>query len=90
MHISRVFIAETISGGVAINAIALHVACDDLPFGGVGHSGIGSYRGRDGFRTFSHARSVFTEGKVNLAKLAGTLPPYSEKVGKMLASQIKK
>ena len=83
-------IAETISGGVAINAIALHVACDDLPFGGVGHSGIGSYRGRDGFRTFSHARSVYREGFVDMAKLAGTLPPYGQKVAKMLDSQIKK
>jgi coniferyl-aldehyde dehydrogenase len=83
-------IAQTISGGVAINAIALHVACDDLPFGGVGHSGIGSYRGRDGFRTFSHARSIYREGFVDMAKLAGTLPPYGQKVAKMLDSQIKK
>jgi coniferyl-aldehyde dehydrogenase len=81
---------ETISGGVSINAIALHVACDDLPFGGVGFSGMGHYRGRDGFRTFSHARGVYREGLVDLAKLAGTLPPYGEKVAKILASQIKK
>ena len=83
-------INETISGGVAINAIGLHVACDDMPFGGVGHSGMGSYRGRDGFRTFSHARAVYREGFVDMAKLAGTLPPYGEKVAKLLASQIKK
>ena len=86
---SRV-IEQTISGGVSINTIAMHVACDDLPFGGIGHSGMGSYRGRDGFRTFSHARSVYREGFVDLAKLAGTLPPYGEKVAKMLESQIKK
>jgi coniferyl-aldehyde dehydrogenase len=83
-------IDETISGGVSINNVAMHVACDDLPFGGVGHSGIGSYRGRDGFRTFSHARGVYKEGWVNMAKLAGTLPPYGEKLANMLDSQIKK
>jgi coniferyl-aldehyde dehydrogenase len=83
-------IDETISGGVSINNVAMHVACDDLPFGGVGHSGIGNYRGRDGFRTFSHARGVYREGWVNMAKLAGTLPPYGEKLANMLDSQIKK
>jgi coniferyl-aldehyde dehydrogenase len=83
-------INETLSGGVAVNAIALHVACDDMPFGGIGHSGMGNYRGRDGFRTFSHARGVYREGFVDMAKLAGTLPPYGQQVAKMLASQIKK
>ena len=83
-------ISETISGGVSVNAVAMHVACDDLPFGGVGHSGTGNYRGIHGFRTFSHARSVYKEGWVNMAKLAGTLPPYGDKLAKMLDSQIKK
>jgi coniferyl-aldehyde dehydrogenase len=83
-------ISETISGGVSINAVAMHVACDDLPFGGTGHSGIGNYRGRDGFRTFSHGRAVYKEGWVNMAKLAGTLPPYGQKIDKMLEGQIKK
>jgi coniferyl-aldehyde dehydrogenase len=83
-------INETISGGVAVNAIALHVATDDLPFGGVGKSGMGSYRGREGFRTFSHGRAVYREGFVDMAKLAGTLPPYGQKVANMLESQIKK
>lgn len=83
-------IAETISGGVSVNTIAMHVACDDMPFGGVGSSGMGHYRGRDGFRTFSHARAVFQQGFVDIAKLAGTLPPYGEKIAKMLNSQIKK
>ena len=83
-------LSETISGGASVNSIAMHVACDDMPFGGVGHSGMGNYRGHDGFRTFSHARSVYREGFVDMAKLAGTLPPYGEKVAKMLESQIKK
>ncbi len=83
-------LAETISGGVTVNNVTMHVACDDLPFGGIGHSGIGNYRGRDGFRTFSHARSVYREGWVDLAKLGGTLPPYGQKVDKLLDGQIKK
>ncbi len=83
-------INETLSGGVAVNAIALHVACDDMPFGGIGHSGMGNYRGRDGFRTFSHGRGVYREGFVDMAKLAGTLPPYGQKIAKMLEGQIKK
>ena len=80
----------TLSGGVSINEVIMHVSCVDLPFGGVGHSGIGSYHGREGFKTFSHARGVYTEGKLNLMKLAGMAPPYSDKTRKALGSQIKK
>lgn len=83
-------LANSIAGGVTVNDIAMHVACDDMPFGGVGNSGIGNYRGFEGFRTFSHAKSVFSQGFVNLAKLAGTLPPYGEKMDNMMAQQIKK
>lgn len=84
-------LGNTLSGGVSINETMMHVACSDIPFGGVGASGMGNYHGREGFKTFSHARGVYTEGKINLAKLAGTLPPYNvEKLKKMLAGQIKK
>lgn len=81
---------NTISGGVSVNDIAMHFACDDMPFGGVGPSGMGNYHGFEGFKTFSHSKAVFKQGFVNLAKLAGTLPPYSDKVDKMMAGQIKK
>ena len=80
----------TISGGVTVNDIGMHVGCEDIPFGGVGQSGMGSYHGIDGFRTFSHAKSVFRQGRVNIAKLAGTLPPYGKGVDKMMAKQITK
>ena len=83
-------IAETTAGGMTVNDVTMHFACDDMPFGGVGASGMGHYHGFEGFKTFSHAKSVFTQGKVNLPKLAGTLPPYGEKVEKMLLGQIKK
>jgi len=83
-------IAETTSGGMSINDIAVHFACDDLPFGGIGPSGMGHYHGHEGFKTFSHAKSVFKQGRVNLAKLAGTLPPYGDRIAKMIPSMVKK
>ena len=81
---------HSIAGGVSINDIAMHYACDDIPFGGVGPSGMGHYHGFEGFKTFSHAKSVFKQGFVNIAKLAGTQPPYSDKLDKIMAMQIKK
>lgn len=83
-------IDHTLSGGVTINDVALHFACDDLPFGGVGPSGMGHYHGFEGFKTFSHARAVFRQARIDVMKLAGTRPPYSERVDKMMAQQIRK
>lgn len=62
------------SGGVTINGTMLHLANDNLPFGGVGASGYGAYRGRRGFEEFSHARSVFATGAWHSTRLAA--PPY--------------
>ena len=56
-------LAETISGGVTINDTLLHIAQDDLPFGGVGPSGMGSYHGFDGFRSFSAQKAVFRQSR---------------------------
>ena len=81
---------STLSGGATVNNVTMHVGSCDLPFGGVGKSGIGNYHGIEGFKTFSHARSVFRQGKIDLAKIAGTLPPYTDKIEKMLDGQIKK
>lgn len=49
---------RTHSGGLAINDTIMHVAADDAPFGGIGDSGMGSYHGIEGFRTFSHAKTI--------------------------------
>ena len=82
---------HTLSGGVTINDVIFHIANIDLPFGGVGNSGLGNYQGREGFKTFSHARSVYKQGWVDLGKLGGTNPPYAAgKLDKLLAGQIKK
>lgn len=65
---------RTHSGGVCINECLLHVAVEDMPFGGIGPSGMGQYHGYEGFLTFSKAKSVLTKGKLNSAKMI--YPPY--------------
>lgn len=60
---------RTTSGNVGINNTILHVAQDDLPFGGVGESGMGAYHGVEGFRAMSHAKGVFRQGRWNLLSL---------------------
>ena len=83
-------LSHTTSGGVTINDVIMHVAQEDLPFGGVGPSGMGSYHGIDGFKAFSHAKSIFTQSRFNVAELAGLRPPYGEKIMKTLNMQIGK
>jgi coniferyl-aldehyde dehydrogenase len=73
---------RTISGGACINDTNLHFAVEDLPFGGVGPSGMGAYHGPEGFETFSHKKAVFVQARWNGAGLIA--PPYGERVEKML------
>lgn len=80
----REVLDRTISGGVTLNDVMTHTSCEDLPFGGIGNSGMGAYHGIDGFRTFSHARAIFKQSKLDLLKLAGLLPPYGDKAQKQL------
>lgn len=65
----RTVLARTTSGNAGINNTMLHVAQDDLPFGGVGASGIGAYHGIEGFRRMSHAKGIFVQGKWSLPSL---------------------
>jgi len=67
---------RTHAGGVCLNDAAMHVAQDDMPFGGIGPSGMGHYHGHEGFLTFSKAKSVFKKGKINTASNA--FPPYGK------------
>ncbi|WP_134497928.1 coniferyl aldehyde dehydrogenase [Microvirga pakistanensis] len=76
-------LGQTSSGGVAINETLLHCVQEELPFGGVGHSGMGAYHGEAGFRTFSHARSVFHQARINGAGM--TSPPYGSRMERMLS-----
>ena len=80
------FVLEnTTSGGVTVNDVISHIQMEDLPFGGVGPSGMGSYHGYDGFKEFSHAKAVYKQSKLNLMKLAGLVPPYKKKEDKASA-----
>jgi coniferyl-aldehyde dehydrogenase len=65
----RQLLARTTSGNVTVNGALTHYAQDDLPFGGVGSSGMGAYHGIEGFRTLSHARGIFEHGRWNGADL---------------------
>jgi coniferyl-aldehyde dehydrogenase len=62
---------------------------EDLPFGGVGPSGIGSYHAVEGFREFSHARAVYHQSKIDIAKLGGFKPPYGSASRKAAANMMK-
>ncbi|MEO6687530.1 MAG: coniferyl aldehyde dehydrogenase [Dokdonella sp.] len=75
-------LSETQSGGVSVNDTILHIAQHDLPFGGVGASGMGAYHGEDGFRTFSRMKPVFHQARMNLVGLLN--PPYGEIFRRML------
>ena len=78
----------TTAGGVTINDVVFHVAQENLPFGGVGPSGMGSYHGVDGFREFSHAKSIYTQIKAD-KPLQQMRPPYGPAIRKYLAGQLK-
>ena len=70
----RRVLERTTSGNVTVNDTLIHYVQDDLPFGGVGASGMGAYHGPEGFKTLSHAKGIYTQARVNLA--AGIRPPF--------------
>ena len=82
-------LTKTISGGVTVNDVVFHVSMEDLPFGGVGPSGMGSYHGVEGFREFSHARSVYTQPRIDIARLGGFKPPYGAATAKAIKGMMK-
>ncbi len=73
---------ETHSGGVCLNDTLLHVAQDDMPFGGIGASGMGHYHGHEGFLTFSKAKGVLIKQRFNAARLI--YPPYGKSIQKLI------
>jgi coniferyl-aldehyde dehydrogenase len=79
---ARNVLERTVSGGAAVNETVMHFAIEDLPFGGVGPSGMGAYHGFEGFETFSHKKAVFYQARWNGAAMMA--PPYGEKVEKLL------
>jgi coniferyl-aldehyde dehydrogenase len=83
-------LASTTAGGVTVNDVIFHVAQEDLPFGGVGPSGMGSYHGVDGFREFSHRKAIYSQIKKDLGPLVQMRPPFGPPIRKYLDGQIKR
>ncbi|MFN9506003.1 MAG: aldehyde dehydrogenase family protein, partial [Rubrivivax sp.] len=75
-------VTQVMSGGVSINDALLHVGQHDLPFGGVGESGMGHYHGREGFENFSKLRPVFRQARLSSVSLL--TPPYGTLVDQAL------
>ena len=83
-------IQRTTSGGVCVNDVIMHIMQEELPFGGVGPSGMGAIHGHEGFKTFSHAKSIYRQAGFNVGKLGGMLPPYSKTTESTIKMQMKK
>ena len=80
---------NTTSGGVTLNDVVFHVSQEDIPFGGIGPSGMGHYHGWEGFKTFSHAKGIYKQSPVDaLVKL--TRPPFTNMFDRLISSRIKK
>jgi coniferyl-aldehyde dehydrogenase len=80
-------VERTTSGGVMINDTILHYAQDDLPFGGVGPSGMGAYHGIEGFKTMSHAKAVFRQARFNAVDFFR--PPFGKIFDFLLGVQLR-
>ena len=79
---TRKVLSQTTSGGACVNDTLLHVGQDDLPFGGVGPSGMGSYHGPEGFFTFTHKKAVFFQARLNSGALLS--PPYGSTIDRLM------
>jgi coniferyl-aldehyde dehydrogenase len=86
----KAVLERTTSGGVTINDVIMHIMQEELPFGGVGPSGTGAIHGHEGFKTFSHAKSIYRQTRLNVGKLGGMLPPYSKATESTIKMQMKK
>jgi coniferyl-aldehyde dehydrogenase len=73
---------STHSGALTVNDAVMHVAQDDIPFGGIGPSGMGHYHGKEGFLTLSKAKPVFSQGRLFLGGLVH--PPYGTFIHKLI------
>ncbi len=78
---------NTLSGGVSINECSFHVAQHDLPFGGIGASGMGHYHGHEGFLEFSKMRPVFSQFRYSALPLL--YPPYGKVFERLYSLMIK-
>ncbi|MGD8325759.1 MAG: coniferyl aldehyde dehydrogenase [Sphingomonadales bacterium] len=86
----RKVLDKTTSGGVTLQDVIFHMAQDDLPFGGVGPSGMGAYHGIEGFKAVSHQKAIYRQTKFDLASLIGARPPYGKALQRTLSMRLKK
>ena len=84
---SEALLNHTHSGGVTINDVIFHFAMDDLPFGGVGPSGMGAYHGHRGFVEFSHEKAIYRQISAELLSILR--PPYGAAFRKQMAARLK-
>ena len=75
--------AQTTSGGMVVNGTIIHLTNPNLPFGGVGKSGMGAYHGETGFRAFSHERAIMHEGRSSSVRFS--YPPYGRPVMRLVS-----
>lgn len=87
-ELQRFYISRVMSGGVSVNEALLHVGQHDLPFGGVGPSGMGHYHAIEGFNTFSKLRPVFYQGPFSAIQMLFQ-PPYAGRAMKILNLMIR-
>ncbi len=85
--LQQLLLTRVMSGGVSINDALFHVGQEELPFGGVGASGMGHYHGHEGFLTFSKLRPVFHQSRFSTAKLLA--PPYGPLMDRLLKFLLK-
>jgi coniferyl-aldehyde dehydrogenase len=84
---SEALLTRTHSGGVTINDVIFHVTMHDLPFGGVGPSGMGAYHGHRGFLEFSHEKAIYRQTGSEV--LAMMRPPYGATFKKQVDARMK-
>lgn len=80
-------LGNTTAGGTCVNSLIIHLGNDNLPFGGVGNSGMGNYHGYFGFVTFSHQRAVLRQGSLDLLRLF--YPPYTSRIRSLISWAIR-
>merc|ERR1712029_528182 len=82
------FTSRTSSGGICVNDTIMHLGVEELPFGGVGYSGMGSYHGKHGFDTFTHYKPILKKDLGLLTEKIGEMryPPYNVKTTNLLRS----
>ncbi|KAG0730487.1 Fatty aldehyde dehydrogenase [Chionoecetes opilio] len=87
----QAFIEAVYSGSMCINDCVVHFSIHDLPFGGIGNSGMGNYHGKASYDTFTHRKSCLIRNYNKVAETIGKLryPPYSEQNTKRLSMLLK-